>query len=215
MHCPQCGQQPATDQIRYCTHCGFALGALRDFMNTGALPGSVRQRDINLGAGLMMVGTIKSLLGAAMFSLPIGGSSLLLTGAFFGLLQLFFQLSPRQKGLSLGATLMFLSSVVALLAGSFTEGAGAILIAVFAIPIILYWQKLSAGFLKLFFDKSDSAPQRALPKQQTADALPAASNSKAIDFDTNRVRQDAVPEPVSVAEGTTKTLREERVSGVS
>lgn len=216
MHCPQCGQQPATDQIRYCTHCGFALGAVRDFMSTGTLPDSIRQRDINLGALLMLAGVIKAFLGAAIFIYPFGGSSLFLIAAFYGLLQLFFQLSPRQKGLSLGATLMFISSMAAALLGSATvAGRGAFLIALFAIPIILFWKKLSGVFLKLFFDKSDVAPQRALPKQQSPAALPMTSNSNAVDFDTNRVKQEAAPEPVSVIEGTTKTLREERISGVS
>jgi len=206
MHCPQCGQQPASDQIRYCTHCGFALGAIREFMNTGSLPGSVRQRDINLGAGLMLVGAIKSFIGATIFSFPFDGSSLLLIAIFFGLLQLFFQLSPRQKGLSLGTTLMFISSMTAFLAGSVAGWAGVILIVAFAIPIILLWKKLLAGFIKLFFDKSDAAPQRAMPEHQSAAALPKASISNAVDLDTNRVKQQAAPEPASIVEGTTKTL---------
>lgn len=207
MHCPQCGQQPATDQIRYCTHCGFALGAVRDLMNTGSSSDSVRQRDINLGAGLILVGAVKALLGAAIFSYPFSGGSLLLIAAFYGLLQLFFQLSPRQKGLSLGATLMFISSLAAMLAGSVTvAGRGAFLIILVAIPIILFWQKLSAGFLKLFFDKSDVVQQRTLGKQQPAGVLPTASIASAVDLDTNRVKERAVPEPVSVVEGTTQSL---------
>ncbi|MGE0885341.1 MAG: hypothetical protein AB7P14_17485 [Blastocatellales bacterium] len=213
MHCPQCGQQPATDRIRYCTHCGFALGEVRDLMNTGSLPDSVGQKDINLGAGLLLVGVVKALLGATIFSYPFSEGSLLLIAAFYGLLQLFFQLSPRQKGLSLGATLMFISSLAAMLASSVTvAGRGAFLIFLFAIPIILFWQKLSAGFLKLFFGKSDAARQGTLNKQQPAEALPPASTSKAVDLDTNRVNQEAVPEPVSVIESTTKTLRESRIS---
>lgn len=211
MHCPQCGQQPATDQIRFCTHCGFALGALKEFIISGMQDNPVRQRDIWLGAGLILVGMIKAFFLVTWAFMPWMGVSLT-AGAFFGLLQLFFQLSPRQKGLSLGATLMFLSSIAALLAGSVIGGAGPILVMTFAIPIILFWQKLSAGFLKLFFDKSDVARQRTLSKQQPAAALPTASTSKAVDLDTNRVNQEAVPEPVSVIESTTKTLREERIS---
>lgn len=211
MHCPQCGQQPPAEQTRFCTHCGFALGGLKDFMTTGLQPGSARQRDITLGAGLMLVGIIK----ASLLGLPFGGPtdhiaiSAFGASAFFGLLQLFFQLSPRQKGLSLGATLMFLAGLAAFLAAIPTEGFGAIAIAVVAIPMILFWQKLAAGFRKTFFDKTDITTPRVMPQPKFAVALPP-EQSPAVD--TNRVRQQSSPEPASVIENTTKTLN---FSGIS
>jgi len=212
MYCPQCGGQPPTEQTRFCTHCGFALGGVKDLMNTGLLPGSPRQRDITLGAGLMLVGVIKSLFGAEFFNLPSGPSSVVLSAVFFALLQLFFQLSPRQKGLSLGATLMFISSLVTLLIGSVTGGFGGLGVMAVSLLIILFWQRLSVEFRKLFFDKTDFQTPRVMPQAQPVAALPP-EQSPAVD--TNRVRQQASPEPVSIIEGTTKTLDAERASSLS
>lgn len=212
MHCPQCGQQPPTEQTRFCTHCGCALDPVRDLLTTGLPPGSVCQRDITLGASLMLVGAVKSLLGAGFFNLPFGPGSVILSAAFFALLQLFFQLSPRQKGLSLGATLMFTSSLAALLIGSVTGGFGALGVMAVSILIILFWQRLSVEFRKLFFDKTDSSTLRSMPQTQPIAVLPP-EQSPAVD--TNRVRQQAAPEPVSIIEGTTKNLDAERASSLS
>lgn len=203
MYCPQCGGQPPTEQTRYCTHCGCALDLVRDLLTTGLPPGSVRQRDITLGAGIMLVGAVKSLLGTGFFNLPFGTGSVVLSAAFFALLQLFFQLSPRQKGLSLGATLMFTSSLAALLVGSVTEGFGGLGVTTVSILIILFWQRLSAEFRKLFFDKTDSSTPRAMPQTQPIAALPP-EQSPAVD--TNPIKQQASPAPVSIVESTTKTL---------
>lgn len=214
MNCPQCGQQPPTEQTRYCTHCGFALGPLKEFLATGTLPGATRQRDITLGAGLMLVGAIKAFLISVSFSRGRGDAIaffLFGAGAFFGLLQLFFQLSPRQKGLSLGATLMFVAALAGLLAGMPTEGAGALALLVIAIPMILFWKRLAAGFSKLFFDKPESDGQRAMPPSKPVAALPTPQ-TPAVDLDTDRMKQVAVYEPLSVIEGTTKTLGHERLS---
>ena len=204
MHCPGCGQQPPTEQTRFCTHCGCALDTVRELLTTGLPPGSIRQRDISLGAGLMLIGAIKSVVGAGIFNIPFGAGSLILA-ALFALLQLFFQLSPRQKGLSLGATLMFISSLAALLAGSVTEGFGVLLVMMIAIPMTLFWQKLAASFMKTFFDKTDHAVFRPMPPSKPAAALPHVQ-SEAVD--TNRVWQPVQSQPPSVVENTTKTLDE-------
>ncbi len=205
MHCPQCGQQPPTEQTRYCTHCGFALSPVKELLATGTLPGTTRQRDITLGAGLMLVGAIKAALITLALNEPRAAAVAIMSvmaGGFFGLLQLFFQLSPRQKGLSLGATLMFLGALVGLLAGMPTEGAGTFAVLVVAIPMILFWKRLAGGFSKLFFDKSESSGQRAMPPSKSVAALPAPQ-TLAIDLNTDRVKQSA---RLSVIEGTTKSL---------
>lgn len=217
MHCPQCGQPPPSEQTRYCTLCGFALGPLKELMSSGTPPGSSRQRDITLGAGLMLIGAFKAFLisvswsrgrsdATAVFSLGVG--------AFFGLLELFFQFSPRQKGLSLGATLMFVAALAAWLAGMPTEGVGALAVLTIAIPLILFWKRLAAGFSKLFFDKIEGDEGRKMPQAKPPAALPAPQ-ATAIDLDTGRVKQAAAFEPLSVIEGTTKTLGVEKLSETS
>lgn len=209
MHCPQCGQQPPTEQTRFCTHCGCALDDVRNFLATGLPLGSVRQRDITLGASLMLVGAIKSLLGAGFFNLPLGLNSVVLSAAFFALLQLFFQLSPRQKGLSLGTTLMFISSLAALLVGSVTGGFGALGVMAVSILMILFWQRLSASFLKTFFDKTASTMPQALPQPG---AVAALSPERAPAIETNPIKHQVSPEPVSIVESTTKTLNVTSIS---
>ncbi|MEP7341023.1 MAG: hypothetical protein ABI977_25045 [Acidobacteriota bacterium] len=214
MNCPQCGQQPPTEQTRYCTHCGFALGPLKEFMATGTLPGATRQRDITLGAGLMLVGAVKAALITLAMNEPQAAAIAIMSmmaGGFFGLLQLFFQLSPRQKGLSLGATLMFLGALAGLMAGLPTEGAGTFAVIVVAIPMILFWKRLAAGFSKVFFDKSESDGHRAMLSSKPVAALPPPQ-AAAVDFDTDRMKQAAAFNPPSVIEGTTKTLAHERLS---
>ncbi len=207
MYCPHCGQQPPTEQTRYCTHCGFALNSLREFLNTGTLPGGSQQRDITLGAALMLAGTIKAIVLTASFSrgrTEIIAFFSLIEGAFLALLQLFFQFSPRQKGLSLGATLMFAAALAAMFLALPTEGAGAILVTLIAIPMILFWKRLTAGFSKLFFDKTEDDRQRNLPPVKPAVVLSSAQSLTIADLDTDRI---ATLEPASVIEGTTKSLR--------
>lgn len=206
MYCPQCGQQPPTEQTRFCTLCGCALDPVKEVLTTGLIPGSVRQRDITLGAGLMLIGALKGLFLTLGFGVNWQGYVLML-GVFFGLLHMFFQLSPRQKGLALGATLMFLGSLAAMLAGSVTEGAGVLLVMAVTIPMILFWQRLSASFLKMFFDKTDSAPPRPLSLTTQIAALPPEQNQA---VDTNRIKQQFSPEPASIVEGTTQNLDAKR-----
>lgn len=40
MYCPQCGQQQVSDELRFCSRCGFQLGGVTDLLATGGeLPG--------------------------------------------------------------------------------------------------------------------------------------------------------------------------------
>lgn len=152
----------------------------------------------------MFIGALKGLFLATSFNLDWQGA-VLASAAFFGLLQLFFQLSPRQKGLSLGATLMFMASLAAMLAGAVAHGFGILLVMVIAIPMILFWQKLAASFMKTFFDKTDYWVFRPIPPSKPAAALPLEQYEA---VDTNRVRQPAQPQSASVIEPTTKSLGE-------
>lgn len=39
MHCPQCGQQQVSNELRYCSRCGFPLGGVLELMaNGGVVP---------------------------------------------------------------------------------------------------------------------------------------------------------------------------------
>jgi len=34
MHCPKCGQQQVSDEMRFCSRCGFALGIVTELILT-------------------------------------------------------------------------------------------------------------------------------------------------------------------------------------
>jgi MFS family permease len=49
MHCPQCGQHQLSDEMRFCSRCGFALGIVTELLVTG---GTLPERETeSLAAG--------------------------------------------------------------------------------------------------------------------------------------------------------------------
>lgn len=66
MYCPQCGQQQTSDQVRFCSRCGFLLEAVAAvlasggmaprYVQPGAQPLSPRSKGVRQGA-LMMLST--------------------------------------------------------------------------------------------------------------------------------------------------------------
>src|SRR5262245_42673407 len=73
MFCPQCSAEIASDRVRFCTHCRFPVGSMKEFIAAETSKGAdeeqqkvypLRQRDINLGAGLMLIGALKAILAS-------------------------------------------------------------------------------------------------------------------------------------------------------
>ena len=69
MYCPRCGQEQATDSMRFCSRCGFAMeGAMHLLAHGGMLPMyqpppgektiSPRRKGVKQGALLMLIGAI-------------------------------------------------------------------------------------------------------------------------------------------------------------
>jgi hypothetical protein len=69
MFCPRCGQQQATDSMRFCSRCGFLMeGTMHLLANGGLLPQypstpeqkgpSPRRKGVRQGAILMLIGAI-------------------------------------------------------------------------------------------------------------------------------------------------------------
>jgi zinc-ribbon domain len=69
MYCPQCGQQQATDSMRFCARCGFPLeGAMILLAHGGMLPRyeaaggetkiSARRKGVKQGALLFLIGVV-------------------------------------------------------------------------------------------------------------------------------------------------------------
>lgn len=75
MYCPRCGRQPGSDELRFCSHCGFKLGVVKAsladeeeghstvttmILNPASQP--PRHRNINIGVVLMFVGSMLAIL---------------------------------------------------------------------------------------------------------------------------------------------------------
>src|SRR6184192_2903636 len=69
MFCPRCGQQQATDSMRFCSRCGFAMeGTVHLLAHGGVLPVfqvppgektiSPRRRGVKQGTLIMLVGVL-------------------------------------------------------------------------------------------------------------------------------------------------------------
>jgi hypothetical protein len=74
MHCPKCGQKQISDEMRFCSRCGFALGIVTELLVTGGtLPGleaessrtkwSGRKRGKRLGLLLMLTAFVLAIIG--------------------------------------------------------------------------------------------------------------------------------------------------------
>src|SRR6266576_1214234 len=69
MYCPRCGQQQATDSMRFCSRCGFAMeGTLHVLAHGGMLPQyqppagektiSPRRKGVKQGVLIMLIGVL-------------------------------------------------------------------------------------------------------------------------------------------------------------
>jgi hypothetical protein len=74
MHCPKCGQQQVSDEMRFCSRCGFALSIVTELLVTGGtLPDrqaesfagkfTGRKRGRRLGLLLMITGFVLAIIG--------------------------------------------------------------------------------------------------------------------------------------------------------
>lgn len=73
MHCPKCGQQQVSDEMRFCSRCGFALGIVTELLSTGgtlperetqslAAKFSGRKRGKRLGFLLMLTAMLLAII---------------------------------------------------------------------------------------------------------------------------------------------------------
>lgn len=136
MYCPKCGTA-ITEKLNYCRGCGFRLISVSQLLENDGQPVAdttakstdplqLSRKELNVGAGLMYLGTLLALFvgvyfgGAhskdgldAMFALPSALIWYFITNAvLFASLLLGLRFSSRQKDRSLGATLMFIFSVL-------------------------------------------------------------------------------------------------------
>jgi hypothetical protein len=165
----------------------------------------LRQQDISLGAGLMIIGLIQAFVVTLVMR---GGEHELLRisialGLFFCATMMFSQLSPRHRGLTVGATMIFLGSLIGVAAGM--AGAGpATLFAVVGIFLLisLFWTRLSGAFTRLFFDKE---PVRESPNQAPLQPMFKAVDTAPALLPQMQSSKEPV-QPFSITEDSTSLL---------
>jgi hypothetical protein len=177
----------------------------------------LRQRDISLGAGLMAIAVLKAFLLAA--NIPGGRQWLTFfftLGMIFSAGLLLSQLSPRQRGLTVGATILFLGAMLGVLAGFATSGFGAPLAVLgLFLGVSFCWMPLMRLLRRIFFDKEETSKKpRPVPLEpiffNVANApLPPAQTPAAADLDTRQMKQAEKIERFSVVEDSTRLLKNE------
>jgi|SRR5436190_2220632 len=142
MYCPRCGHQPVSNELRFCSYCGFKLGVVKANLaedeetraSTSAIAEPVstppRHRNINIGVITMFLGVLISLFSGLRGGLGREGGAILLT-AFFaatllsssqilkGIYKLLSwgepppdRLATSRRELGFGATLMYLGTAL-------------------------------------------------------------------------------------------------------
>src|SRR5262245_35594117 len=141
MFCPLCSSEILSEQARFCTRCSFPLAKVKEVVETEVAKSKaeeekkkypLRQQDISLGAGLMILGLIVSMLTLFVIPGPDREIVLVAFGLFFSATLMYSQSSPRHRGLTLGATMIFLGYLIGTAVGMESGVAPAL----FCLPIV-------------------------------------------------------------------------------
>ena len=226
MFCPQCSNEILSERARFCTRCSFPLTTVKELVETEAAKSRaeeekknypLRQQDITLGAGLMIIGLLIAEVAKVYFRGPYDDIVVLtLTlGMFFSAVLMFSQLSPRLRGLTLGATIIFLGSLIGIRVGFAVLQLPALLTVVGIFLLIsLFWVPLAGAFSRLFFDKE---PARESPNQaplqpvlKAADTaqpmLPQMQSSEVVEINPQEMTTKEPVQPFSITEDSTSLL---------
>ncbi|MCI0661327.1 MAG: hypothetical protein L0220_09665 [Acidobacteria bacterium] len=227
MFCPQCSNEILSERVRFCTRCSFPVGTVKELVATEAAKSKVeegkndyplRQQDISLGAGLMVIGLMKAIVVVTSFG---GGNSdhelLVLTltlGLFFSAALMFSQLSPRRRGLTVGATIIFLGSLFGVAAGLLGGGPTSFFtIVVIFLLFSIFCEWLLGGLGRLFFDKqppreSPDHPPRTplLITPDTAQPLLPQMQNTAVELNPQETKTQEPVQHFSITEDSTSLL---------
>lgn len=185
MHCPQCGQQQTSSEMRFCSRCGFPLGGVSELLAQGgvlrATGGeelreqaiSPRRRGVKQGVVMMLFGTV---------IVPVLGI-----------------LNSYQDQTTLLEVLVAISAVIFFAGG---------------LMRILYAMLFESSALGIKSDDSANAPA-VTPAQLNASAhvsaLPPAQQGIPVsNFTPRRMNTAELRQPASVTENTTRLLDEEK-----
>ncbi len=235
MYCPRCGRQPITDELRFCSYCGFKLAVVKASLaeSEEAAPAVLtearpllrepRNRDTSIGVVLMFAGA----LFAAGIARMEGRDAGAITLAIFYALTLLFSgpitkgifkmfawdeqgtnLSAGRKGMCFGASLMFISTVL-LTIGSLLAF-GRMRTDSFFIGLGLAFAVLVviSHFLMrgLQYLVIEESPKQITEPVFSSLALEAGQSEPIPVFGAQRVQTAEIISPVSITEHTTNLL---------
>jgi hypothetical protein len=180
----------------------------------------LRQIDISLGAGLMIIGLIQAIIVSPVL---LGGGeheffwTALALGLFFSATLMYSQSSPRHRGLTFGATMIFLGYLIGMAVGLVSGVAPGwpmfTLVGIFLL-ISLFWARLLGVFSRLFFDKEpvrespNHAPlQPVFKAANTAQPLlPQMQSSAVVEMNPQEMKTKESVQPFSITEDSTSLL---------
>lgn len=186
MYCPQCGQQQASSEMRFCSRCGFPLGGVMELLANGGVLQSAggeelreqalspRRRGVKQGVVMMLVGTVV---------VPVLGI-----------------LNSYQDQTTMLEVLVAISAVI-----FFAGGMMRILYA------LLYESKTPGVKSDAPIDVSPVSPAQ-LDARAHISALPPAQGIPVSNFTPRRMNTAELRQPPSVTENTTRLLDEDKAA---
>jgi hypothetical protein len=185
MYCPQCGQQQASSEMRFCSRCGFPLGGVAELLAQGGvlkaggeeLRGSAlspRRRGVRQGVLMILLGTVVVPILAILNSYQEDTASL--------------------------DVLVAVSAVI-----FFAGGLMRILYAA------LFESSTPGAEGRLPAEVTPAVPAQ-LKAGAPAPALPPAQGVPVSDFTPRRMNTAELAQPPSVTENTTRLLDEEKAA---
>ena len=234
MHCPKCGTQIESDDVRFCSRCGFTLAPVRAVMATeegGNTEFEVPAGGVNIGIVLMLIGLIPAILGVLSSPRVIPGAFLYLCVVYIaillgsGKLLRFFRpggspasddmIRAKRKEIAFGSTLMFIGSLLATVtvAALVPDTPPLIPMALVSLIFITFGALLlSSGWLYASFreltSSGDSLPAARSAGELTTGGLATGDlGADEIAFPTRQL--EFADKPPSLTEHTTRHLGKE------
>jgi hypothetical protein len=163
----------------------------------------------------MIIGVIKAIAIGVGTGIVKELDLLLLTiGLFFGVILMFSQLFPRQRGLTIGATMIFLGSLLGVVAGAGRDIPPFLFTLGISFLISMFWMRLSNGFMRLFFEKglapeslNRASLQSMLKSSDTSQTLhPQIPSYAVIKLNPDEQKPAEPAQPFSITEDSTSLL---------
>ncbi len=181
MYCPQCGQEQASSEMRFCSRCGFPLGGVTDLLARGGVPAT--QADKTTGP-------------------QVRGLSPRQKGMRAGLMQMLSGLLVVPVIAILSHNIFGWQALIIPLAALITFVGGLLRI---------IYSKLYEDDTPEMVDALPAAAPAQFAARARVSALPPQQSVPASDFAPRRVNTaELVPPPPSVTEHTTRLLDEDK-----